>query len=51
LASLTEYGASGEVAKITSNFVPGFGRQFVILRRVKLPFLIDTDTDSDDAVA
>jgi purine nucleosidase len=26
-------------------------RQFVILRRVKLPFLIDTDTASDDAVA
>jgi purine nucleosidase len=25
--------------------------QFVILRRVKLPFLIDTDTASDDAVA
>jgi len=27
------------------------GRQFVMLRRVKLPFLIDTDTASDDAVA
>src|ERR1700688_2782290 len=25
--------------------------QFVMLRRVKLPFLIDTDTASDDAVA
>jgi purine nucleosidase len=31
--------------------VPGFASQFVILRRVKLPFLIDTDTASDDAVA
>jgi len=28
-----------------------FAQQFVILRRVKLPFLIDTDTPSDDAVA
>src|ERR1700736_6183578 len=28
-----------------------FAQQFVILRRVKLPFLIDTDTASDDAVA
>jgi purine nucleosidase len=27
------------------------GEGFVILRRVKLPFLIDTDTASDDAVA
>jgi purine nucleosidase len=31
--------------------VRGFARQFVILRRVKRPFLIDTDTASDDAVA
>jgi purine nucleosidase len=31
--------------------VPGFAGQFVILPRVKLPFLIDTDTASDDAVA
>jgi purine nucleosidase len=31
--------------------VPNFAGQFVILRRVKLPFLIDTDTASDDAVA
>ena len=31
--------------------MPGFAPQFVILRRVKLPFLIDTDTASDDAVA
>jgi purine nucleosidase len=31
--------------------VPSFAGQFVILRRVKLPFLIDTDTASDDAVA
>jgi len=28
-----------------------YARQFVILRRVKLPLLIDTDTASDDAVA
>jgi purine nucleosidase len=33
------------------NFVPGFAPQFVILRRVKPPLLIDTDTASDDAVA
>ena len=32
-------------------FVPSFASQFVILRRVKRPFLIDTDTASDDAVA
>ncbi len=32
-------------------FLPGFTPQFVILPRVKLPFLIDTDTASDDAVA
>jgi purine nucleosidase len=31
--------------------VPSFAAQFVILRRVKRPFLIDTDTASDDAVA
>jgi purine nucleosidase len=31
--------------------VPSFAGQFVILPRVKLPFLIDTDTASDDAVA
>jgi len=31
--------------------VPSFARQFVILRRVNRPFLIDTDTASDDAVA
>jgi purine nucleosidase len=31
--------------------VPNLGGQFVILRRVKRPFLIDTDTASDDAVA
>jgi purine nucleosidase len=31
--------------------VPSFAGQFVILRRVKTPFLIDTDTASDDAVA
>ena len=31
--------------------MPRFAGQFVILRRVKLPFLIDTDTASDDAVA
>ncbi|MGB6667878.1 MAG: nucleoside hydrolase [Candidatus Acidiferrum sp.] len=31
--------------------MPRFTGQFVILRRVKLPFLIDTDTASDDAVA
>src|SRR5580700_3570985 len=33
------------------NFVPGFAPQFVILRRVKLPFLIDNDTAPEDAVA
>jgi purine nucleosidase len=32
-------------------FVAGLAVVFVILRRVKLPFLIDTDTASDDAVA
>jgi purine nucleosidase len=32
-------------------FVPGFARDFDILRRVKHSFLIDTDTASDDAVA
>jgi purine nucleosidase len=37
-----------ETARI---FVPNFAGQFVILRRVKRPFLIDTDTASDDAVA
>jgi purine nucleosidase len=31
--------------------VPSFASQFVILRRVNRPFLIDTDTASDDAVA
>jgi len=31
--------------------VPSFAAQFAILRRVKPPFLIDTDTASDDAVA
>lgn len=31
--------------------MPSFAVQFAILRRVKLPFLIDTDTASDDAVA
>jgi purine nucleosidase len=31
--------------------VPSFAGQFVILRRVKRKFLIDTDTASDDAVA
>ncbi|MGC1606913.1 MAG: nucleoside hydrolase, partial [Candidatus Acidiferrum sp.] len=31
--------------------MPRFAGQFVILRRVKLSFLIDTDTASDDAVA
>ena len=38
-------------ARIDRLFVQGFARQFVILRRVPLPFLIDTDTASDDAVA
>jgi purine nucleosidase len=33
------------------DFVPGFEGQFVILRRVKRSFLIDTDVASDDAVA
>jgi purine nucleosidase len=32
-------------------FVTGFAAVFVILRRVAIPFLIDTDTASDDAVA
>jgi purine nucleosidase len=36
---------------IATIFVPSFAAQFVILRRVKRPFLIDTDTASDDAVA
>jgi purine nucleosidase len=31
--------------------VPSFAAQFAILRRVQPPFLIDTDTASDDAVA
>ena len=31
--------------------MPSFSGQFAILRRVKRPFLIDTDTASDDAVA
>jgi purine nucleosidase len=31
--------------------VPSYAVHFDILRRVKLPFLIDTDTASDDAVA
>jgi purine nucleosidase len=31
--------------------VPSLASQFVILRRMKRPFLIDTDTASDDAVA
>jgi len=31
--------------------VPSFAGQFAMLRRVKVPFLIDTDTASDDAVA
>ena len=34
-----------------ADFVAGFVEQFVILRRVKRKFLIDTDTASDDAVA
>jgi len=34
-----------------ADFVPSFTGQFVILRRVKRKFLIDTDTASDDAVA
>lgn len=33
------------------NFCGGFRGALVILRRVTLPFLIDTDTASDDAVA
>jgi purine nucleosidase len=36
---------------ITLIFLAVFARQFVMLRRVKIPFLIDTDTASDDAVA
>jgi purine nucleosidase len=32
-------------------FVPGFQDEFAILRRVKQPFLFDTDTASGDAVA
>jgi purine nucleosidase len=36
---------------IATIFVPTIAAQFVILRRVKRPFLIDTDTASDDAVA
>src|SRR5271169_3453189 len=36
---------------ISRIFVPSFAAQFVILRRVKPAFLIDTDTASDDAVA
>jgi purine nucleosidase len=36
---------------LTRTFVPSFAAQFAILRRVKSPFLIDTDTASDDAVA
>src|SRR5271169_3847400 len=36
---------------ISRIFVPSFAAQFVILRRVKVRFLIDTDTASDDAVA
>ncbi len=31
--------------------MPSYAEHFDILRRVKLPFLIDTDTASDDAVA
>src|ERR1700722_15028759 len=31
--------------------MPSFAGQFVILRRVKPPFLIDTDTASDDVAA
>jgi purine nucleosidase len=45
------YSASGERAEIARIFLPSSAGQFVILRRVKLPFLIDTDTASDDAVA
>jgi len=37
--------------KSHTNFHPAFAIQFVILPRVKRPFLIDTDTASDDAVA
>jgi purine nucleosidase len=33
------------------NFAASFAGQFAILRPVKIPFLIDTDTASDDAVA
>src|ERR1700686_2722523 len=40
-----------KLAGITQFLCRVFARQFVILRRVKLPFLIDTDTASDDAVA
>jgi purine nucleosidase len=43
--------SDGEFAEATRFFVPSFSGQFVILRRVKRPFLIDTDTASDDAVA
>ena len=39
------------LAEWTGIFVPRFTPQFVILRRVNPPLLIDTDTASDDAVA
>ncbi len=39
------------LAAIVRIFVPSCAGQFGMLRRVKLPFLIDTDTASDDAVA
>jgi len=41
----------GWTAGTAGIFVPSGAGEFVILRRVKLPFLIDTDTASDDAVA
>jgi inosine-uridine nucleoside N-ribohydrolase len=45
------YSVGGKLVEITRIFVPSFAGQFAILRRVKRPFLIDTDTASDDAVA
>jgi purine nucleosidase len=39
------------VQSVALIFVADFMRVFVMLRRVKVPFLIDTDVASDDAVA
>jgi hypothetical protein len=45
------YKDLSRLGMITSILCRDLAGQFVILRRVKLPFLIDTDTASDDGVA